>query len=118
MLGSLMMMALLAISGSDIAQTARRYHVVPLEKVAASKRTHVETCGPVVYRRRMADGDWHITLDNGRAKVVVEIIPLIPLTPPRKGDLVRVRGIRRYDDSHKWPEIHPAEQIAVVPSCG
>lgn len=95
----------------------RRYHVVALEKVRHSKRTHVETCGPVVYSRKMGDGDWHITLDNGRDKVVVEIIPLIPLDPPRKGQVARVRGIRRYDDSHKWPEIHPAEHIEIVPSC-
>ncbi len=95
----------------------RPYARVPLEQVATSRRTHIETCGPVAYVRQQQDGDWHITLDNGRAKVVVEIIPAIPLTPPRKRQIVVVRGIRRVDEWHHWTEIHPAEAIAPVTSC-
>lgn len=96
---------------------ARTYHPVPLEKIAQTSRTHVETCGPVSYVRKQQDGDVHVTLDNGRAKVVVEIIPLIPLPAPKKGQIVRVRGISRYDKGHRFVEIHPAEAIEVVPSC-
>ena len=95
----------------------RPYHVVPLEKMATTQWTHVETCGPVVYRRRMKDGDWHVTLDNGKATVVVEIVPLIPLDPPKKGTIVRVRGISRFDKDHGWPEVHPAEAIWEVQDC-
>lgn len=97
--------------------TGRTYHRVPLVDVAASRWTHVETCGPVVYVRRQADGDWHLTLDDGRGKVVVEIIPAIPLPVPRKGQLVTVRGIARQDRGHGWPEIHPAEALEVVTRC-
>ncbi len=110
MIGLLLLLAQLEVPG-------RPYHKVALEKMATTQWTHVETCGPVVYRRRMADGDWHITLDNGKAKVVVEIIPLIPLDPPKKGTIVRVRGISRIDRDHGWPEIHPAEWIEVVEVC-
>jgi hypothetical protein len=95
----------------------RPYHKVALERLVTSQWTHVEVCGPVVYRRKMKDGDWHITLDNGKGKVVVEIIPAIPLDPPRKGAIVRVWGISRMDRDHGWPEVHPAERIAVVERC-
>ena len=116
----------------------RPYHVVPLAKVATSQQTHIETCGQVVYVRKQQDGDWHVTLAIGDVKVVAEIIPtLIPvvalelldppsaqtnrpvlLEPPRKGAWVRVRGIRRYDDDHNWPEIHPVESWTTArPGC-
>jgi hypothetical protein len=95
----------------------RVYHRVPLDKVAASSRTHIDTCGPVVYVRKQQDGDFHVTLDNGKARVVVEIIPLIPLQAPKKGQTIRVRGISRFDKSHRFAEIHPAEQIDVVKDC-
>lgn len=95
----------------------RTYHPVPLEKVAQSSRTHIETCGPVVYVRKQQDGDLHVTLDNGKGRVVVEIIPLIPLPAPKKGQIVRVRGISRFDKGHRFVEIHPVESIEVVKDC-
>lgn len=92
----------------------RGYHAVALDKLAASQWTHVCVTGPVVYRRHQEDGDWHITLDDGRAKVVLEIIPLIPLPPPAKGDVVTACGITRQDKEHGWPELHPVETITVI----
>jgi hypothetical protein len=100
-----------------LADGGRTYHRLPLAKVAASSWTHIETCGPVVYVRRQQDGDWHLTLAAGVAKVVVEIIPAIPLPVPKKGQVVRVRGISRFDKAHAWPELHPAESIDVVQRC-
>ena len=99
------------------ATLSRPYHKVALDRLATAQWTHVEVCGPVVYRRKMKDGDWHLTLDNGRAKVVVEIIPAIPLPVPKKGALARVWGISRFDKDHGWPEVHPAERIEVVAVC-
>lgn len=93
---------------------ALAYHTVPLAKVSTTSWTHVCTTGPVVYVRKMSDGDWHVTLDDGKAKVVAEIIELIPLPPPRKGNVVTVCGITRYDKRHKWPEIHPVTKITVI----
>jgi hypothetical protein len=101
----------------SLAIPQRTYHRIPLEKLATSGRTHVEVCGPVTYVRRQKDGDIHVTLDNGKAKVVVEIIPLIPLPTPKKGQLLQVRGISRFDRGHKFTEIHPAEEIEVVEQC-
>lgn len=92
----------------------RRYHTVPLEQIASTRHTHVCTTGPVVYRRKMKDGDWHVTLDNGKAKVVLEIIPAIPLDPPRKGQVVEACGITRIDKHHRWAEIHPVERMRVA----
>lgn len=96
----------------------RRYHVVPLAKMQTTHWTHIETCGPVVYVRHQQDGDYHITLSAGTVKVVVEVIPAIPLPVPHKGQTIRVRGISRRDEGHHgWVEIHPAEALTVVPSC-
>ncbi len=100
-----------------LALEGRTYHVVPLSRMAVSRHTHVEVCGPVTYVRRQGDGDVHVTLDDGRAKVVVEIIPSLPLPVPRKGQRVRVRGIRRVDERHAFVEVHPAEALTVVSSC-
>jgi len=93
---------------------ADAYHTIPLSKVATTSWTHICTSGPVVYVRKMADGDVHLTLDDGKAKVVAEIIPQIPLTPPRKGDRVKVCGITRWDKRHRWPEVHPVITMEVL----
>jgi hypothetical protein len=55
----------------------------------------------------MQDGDWHVTLAEGETKVVLEIIPQIPLPPPKKGQRIEACGITRWDKRHKWPELHP-----------
>ncbi len=67
------------------------------------------TVGRVVYRRKMVgDNDWHITIiDSKGQKLVLEIIPEIPIEPPVKGQDIIACGIGRYDIKHKWPEIHP-----------
>lgn len=85
--------------------------------MGSTKWTHVETCGPVVYVRKQRDGDWHVTLAKGEKKVVLEIIPLIPLAVPKKGQVIIARGIRREDDTHGWPEIHPLESWQAVERC-
>lgn len=95
----------------------RTYHKVPLGEVVKSQQTHVETCGQVVYVRKQLDGDWHVTLAAGTTKVVVEIIPNLPLSVPKKNQWIRVRGIRRFDNEHGWPEIHPLEWWEVVVNC-
>jgi hypothetical protein len=100
-----------------LAVLVRTYHPLPLEKVATSQRTHVETCGLVVYRKKMTDGDWHVTLERSGVTLVLEFIPLIALDPPKKGQTIIVRGIRRYDDGHNWPEIHPVESWRAVERC-
>jgi hypothetical protein len=92
----------------------RRYHTVPLEQLATTRWTHACTSGPVVYVRKMKDGDWHVTLDNGKAKVVLEIIPAIPLAPPKKGQRIEACGITRIDRHHSWPELHPVERMRVL----
>jgi hypothetical protein len=100
-----------------LAQPAagRMYHRVTIARLASPAPTHVVVDGLVAYRRLMKDGDWHLTLtDREGRKVVVEIIPAIPLEVPRKGARVRVWGISRVDFQHKWAEIHPAERIEVL----
>lgn len=112
-----MTLLLVLLLAQPATVAGRPYHRVTLAQMQTTSRTHVETCGPVVYRRQMADGDWHVTLDDGVSQVVVEIIPALPLDPPRKGQIVRVRGIARWDKAHGWAEVHPAEAIWAVARC-
>lgn len=92
------------------AVNARRiYHTVPLDQVATTTRTHVCTVGRVVYKRKQQDGDWHLTLSNGRVKVVLEIIPGLEMEVPEKGARIRACGITRWDKAHRWAELHPLE---------
>lgn len=111
---------------------ARRiYHTIRLEQLENTRWTHVCVTGTVAYVRYQRDGDWHITLDNGRAKVVIELIPQLKLTieqpdgmfidanvaegtPVRKGQRVEACGITRVDQVHRWAEIHPVERLRVL----
>lgn len=95
--------------------TADSYRIIPLSALATTRWTHACVIGPVVYVRRQRDGDVHITLDDGTAKVVAEIIPQVPLSRPRKGMVIRVCGVTRIDKHHGWPEIHPVLSWTVEP---
>lgn len=88
--------------------------------------THVEVDGWVTYKAREDDGDWHLRICDDQAIhtmnrlrcIVAEIIPALPLKPPKVGDHVRVRGIYRFDaeePNHGWAEVHPVLQIEVLP---
>lgn len=83
------------------------YHVVTLRALATTRWTHVCVEAPVTYVRRQADGDAHVTLDDGRTKVVAEIISAVPLPAPRKGQRIVACGISRFDRHHGWAEVHP-----------
>jgi len=97
--------------------------------------------GRVILVRKEADGDIHIRIsNNGKQFAVGEIIPTLmrverpfanaanvapadqttyalPIQPPKLNECVELRGIRRFDNEagHGWPEIHPVEQLTVVP---
>lgn len=90
------------------------YHAVPLAQLATTRWTHVCVTGPVVYVRKQADGDIHVTLDDGTTTVVLEIIPAVPLPRPRKGQRITACGISRFDRHHKWAEVHPVLRWHVV----
>ena len=94
---------------------ATLYHTVTLEQMQTTSWTHVCTSGPVVYVRAMEDDDIHVTLDDGKHKVVAEIIPQLPLPRPKKGQRIEVCGIYRWDQRHKWAEVHPVTKWSVIP---
>lgn len=92
------------------AEGKRTYHKVTIEQLATTRWTHVEVTGLVVYVRKQQDGDYHVTIvDAAGRKAVLEIIPLIPMDPPQKGQRIRARGISRVDRHHAWGEVHPLE---------
>lgn len=102
-----------------LAQTYQDgYHEVPLAKLATTRWTHACVVGPVVYVRKQRDGDIHVTLSDGTAKVVLEIIPAIPLPRPKKGQTIRACGITRIDPHHGWPELHPLLSYTVTSARG
>lgn len=83
------------------------FHRVAVAAIATTSHTHVCTVGRVAAVRRQADGDVHLRIEDGPAFVVAEVIPQIPIAPPRTGTRVEVCGITRYDKAHRWYELHP-----------
>lgn len=99
----------------------RPYARETVASLATSRATHVEVSGQVTLVRAERDGDWHFRVSDPQGRFVVcEIVPsltgirtplgFVELVPPRRGQYVRVRGIRRYDAWHQWPEVHPVER--------
>lgn len=95
----------------------RTFHRMPLASLAVTPYPRAEVCGPVVYLRRQRDGDLHITLDDGSAKVVLEIVPELPIKPPKKGQIIRAKGVVRWDTLHRFIELHPLLTWRAVKRC-
>ncbi len=100
----------------------RLAHRETIASLVTSRHTHVEVEGHVTVVRHEADGDWHVRLSDGHRFIVAEIIPTLvppegPILPPKPGDCVRIRGIRRVDTEagHGWIEVHPVEFLEVIP---
>jgi len=98
------------MSGED-----RTYHSVSVKDLPTTRFTHVSVCGQVTLVKHEDDGDWHLRISNGRAFIVAEIIPEMPLAVPKKGQKVKVSGISRQDKAHGWYEVHP---VTAIGSCG
>lgn len=86
-------------------------HRISVAQAATTTWTRVCAIGTVTRRRREPDGDWHLRVEDGGAFLVAEIMPEMPMAPPRVGDRVDICGITRYDKRHHWPEIHPVTSI-------
>ena len=92
---------------------SRIYHPETIDSMQKSIHTHVQVSGIVTLVKKEADGDIHFRIsDTHNHFIVCEIIPSIPLTPPKLKQMVTVSGIRRYDSetNHNWMEIHPVEK--------
>jgi hypothetical protein len=97
-------------------EEGRIYHLETPTSLAQSRWTHVELEGRVVLVKREKDGDVHFRLADAQGRwIVCELIPLIRLPAPKRGQQVRVRGIRRWDSVHHFAEVHPVETIAKLP---
>ena len=110
-----LVLLVLAWQFSDLS--GRTFPRLSLVKLATTASPRAEVCGPVVYVRKQQDRDWHITLDDGTRKVVLEIIPELPLPVPKKGHTIRARGVVRFDRRHGWPELHPLLAWVAVQRC-
>lgn len=96
-----------------LAAFTRHYYIETVDSIRVSHHTHVQVAGVVSMVKREADGDWHIRVSDPHGHfVVAEIIPGIPMAPPRMGQGVVVFGIRRDDNErgHGWAEVHPVER--------
>jgi len=85
------------------------YHVVTVEKIPTTTGRKVCVEGvTVVYRRKQQDGDWHITVtDRQGRKLVLEMIPELPLSVPPMRRMITACGILGFDKVHQWYELHP-----------
>ena len=94
------------------------YHTITVEKILQSY--HRKVCVEdvtVTYRRRQKDADWHITVVDAKGrKLVLEIIPELPLPLPQVGRSIDACGILGYDKYHKWYELHPLVKWVTHPT--
>lgn len=93
---------------------AVNFHTLPVREFATKPHTHVCTTGKVTLVKGEADGDIHFKVTDKTAFIVAEIIPAVPLPKPVVGTTVEVCGIRRYDDLHKWYEVHPVLKLTTL----
>lgn len=94
----------------------RTYHKVPIQSFvqSGSKWTHVQVTAIVEDVFPEKDGDTHIVLVpklHQKIFAVAECILELPCQKPKKGQTITVKGISRYDNVHKWWEIHPVESL-------
>ncbi len=88
---------------------SRTYRRTTIGTLAAGKflTAHARVSGQVVRVSKEADGDIHIRLSDDQAFIICEIIPELPIAPPKKASKITAWGIVRYDGEHKWWELHP-----------
>jgi len=94
------------------------YHPQRLE---VKKRCAIATGVVTTVKFEAFDGDVHVGLRTGGAKLVVEVIPQdrAAVAIPDTGARVTVVGPKVWDTAHGWPEIHPAWWISsgrIVPA--
>jgi hypothetical protein len=126
----------LAVASALFGSEPKAPTPVTIARMASAKcgsriPTHVTLTGFVADVTKEADGDYHLKVCaslKGRPCTIVEIIPLLgadrivaPLkrvarskAVVRKGDLVAVTGISRWDSTHRWMEVHPATGVVVL----
>jgi hypothetical protein len=78
-------------------------------RAGRNSHTHIRVTGKVVLVKHEADGDLHIRLSDGKRWIVAECIPKLPCAEPKVGQTITVEGISRFDEKHKFPEVHPVE---------
>ncbi len=85
------------------------YPTVPLAKIASGTwvRPRAKITGTVAFIRKEDDGDVHIRLTSGKDRVILEIIPELPVSVPKIGDTITAWGVVRWDGEHRWAELHP-----------
>lgn len=91
--------------------SADLYPTVPISVLAKKDlwiRPRAETTGTVTMVKREADGDVHVRLEGDGTFIVCEFIPELPVSPPKVGDVITIKGVVRYDLKHMWGELHPA----------
>jgi hypothetical protein len=55
-------------------------------------------------------------VETGGALAAAEIVPTIPLPPPRVGRRIALHGRLRYDEEHRWYTVDPVEAWQEAPS--
>jgi undecaprenyl-diphosphatase len=85
------------------------YHAEPIADLAGGqvRLTHAAVVGTVTQVTNELDGDVHIRIRGPGAFIVAEVMPELPLSPPRVGQAITAWGVVRHDGIHNWWELHP-----------
>lgn len=92
------------------------YPEVPLTVISSGEwiNPRARVCGVAInVRYNPGDGDTKFDLKalDGQEFIVGEIIPELHREPPKEGEAVCASGIVRYDEEHRWWELHPVTAV-------
>lgn len=104
------------ISTANVRAAVQLYPEVPVGVISVGQwiNPRARVCGVAVnVRYNPGDGDWKFDLKprDGQAFIVAEIIPELHRPPPTEGQGVCASGIVRYDEVHRWWELHPVTSL-------
>lgn len=101
---------------ANVKAAFQLYPEVPLTVIASGQwiNPRARVCGVATdVRYNPGDGDVKFDLKDldGDGFLVAEIMPELHREPPTEGEKVCVSGIVRYDEAHRWWELHPVTAV-------
>lgn len=101
---------------ANVKAAFQLYPEIPLTAISSGQwiNPRARVCG-VARNVRFNPGDGDVKFDlrdpKGRAFIVAEIMPELHREPPKEGEKVCASGIVRYDEAHRWWELHPVTGV-------
>ena len=101
---------------ANVRAAFQLYPEVLLMAIASGEwiNPRARVCGVAVnVRYNPGDGDtkFDLKVPDGQEFIVAEIMPELHREPPAEGEKVCASGIVRYDEAHRWWELHPVTAV-------